>query len=49
MSLRPRIPEALRPRIWWWIVAATVLHIGAWAAWFVLAAHHPVADVPLAR
>jgi len=35
-------------RLWWWIVAACARHIAAWAAWFVIAAHHPVKEVPLA-
>jgi hypothetical protein len=41
--------KANRPaRLWWWFVAACALHVGAWTGWFILAAHHPVADVPLA-
>jgi hypothetical protein len=41
--------SARRPsRLWWWFVAACALHVLAWTGWFVLAAHHPVDDVPLA-
>ena len=36
-------------RLWLWFVAAFVLQIGAWAAWFVVASHHRVAEVPLAE
>jgi len=48
MSLRVQIRKALRPRIWWWLAAAMVLHLSAWVAWFAIAARHSVADVPLA-
>jgi hypothetical protein len=43
-----RWTERFRPRVWWWFAAAVLLHIAAWSAWFVIAAHHSVADVPLA-
>ena len=39
---------ALRPRVWWCIVAALMLHVTVWVCWFKLASLHPVADVPLA-
>jgi hypothetical protein len=42
-------PKAARRPVWWWLVAAVALHMLAWAAWFGIAARHPVADVPLAR
>ncbi|HWA08501.1 MAG TPA: hypothetical protein VG838_03455 [Opitutaceae bacterium] len=32
---------------WWWVAAAFAVQLSAWAAWLVLAAHHPVATVPL--
>jgi hypothetical protein len=35
-------------RLWLWFVAAFALQLGAWAAWFVIASHHQVAEVPLA-
>ena len=34
-------------KLWFWFVAAFALQLGAWTAWFVIAAHHPVAEVPL--
>lgn len=35
-------------RLWLWFVAAFVLQLGAWAAWFAIAAKNKVAEVPLA-
>ncbi len=35
-------------RLWWWIVAACALHVAAWTAWFIIAAHNPVDEVPIA-
>ena len=37
-----------KSRLWMWIVAACLLHVAAWTAWFIIAAHHPVEEVPLA-
>lgn len=34
-------------RLWLWIVAVCALQLAAWTAWFVIAAHHKVAEVPL--
>jgi len=48
MNLARAIPSALRPRIWWWVAAALILHVAAWVGWFRIASRHPVADVPLA-
>ena len=39
---------ARRSRLWLWFVAAFVLQLGAWTAWFVIASKHKVAEVPLA-
>ena len=36
-------------RIWLWAPVAFALQIAAWTAWFVIASHHHVAEVPLAR
>lgn len=36
-------------RCWIWFVVAGIVFLGAWIAWFIIAAHHPVAEVPLAR
>ncbi|MEO6873958.1 MAG: hypothetical protein ABI222_03965 [Opitutaceae bacterium] len=43
-------PNDPRPRSYLWLifVAAFALQIAAWTAWFIVAAHHPVAEVPLA-
>ena len=40
--------EAKRSRLWLWFVAAFMLQLAAWGAWFVIAAKHPVQTVPLA-
>lgn len=41
--------RTVRPsRLWLWFVAAFVLQLGAWTAWFVIAAQHKVKEVPLA-
>lgn len=34
-------------RLWLVFVAAFVLQLAVWIAWFILASHHPVAEVPL--
>ena len=40
-----RVP---RPsRLWLWFVAAFAIQIGAWTAWFAIAAQHKVEEVPL--
>jgi len=40
--------ERKRSLLWLWIVAACVAHFAAWTAWFIIAAHNPVQEVPLA-
>jgi heme/copper-type cytochrome/quinol oxidase subunit 3 len=35
-------------RLWWWFVVANAVFFAVWIGWFVLAARHPVAEVPLA-
>ena len=35
-------------RFWFWFVTAFVVQIAGWTAWIILAAHHPVAEVPVA-
>jgi len=35
-------------RLWLWVVAAFALQAAAWTAWFIIASHHQVAEVPLA-
>ena len=34
--------------LWAWVLAAFVVQLGAWTAWFTLAANNKVAEVPLA-
>ncbi|HWA88087.1 MAG TPA: hypothetical protein VG710_17795 [Opitutus sp.] len=42
-------PAATSPsRLWLWVAAAFVLQLAVWAAWFIIAAHHPVQEVPRA-
>jgi hypothetical protein len=35
-------------RLWFWVLAAFAVQASAWTAWFVVASHHHVAEVPLA-
>jgi hypothetical protein len=37
-----------RSRLWLWFVAAFLVQCAAWTAWFVIASHHRVEEVPLA-
>ena len=34
-------------RWWWWVVAVFALQIAIWTAWFIVAAHHPVQEIPV--
>ena len=36
-------------RLWLWFVAAFVIQAAAWTAWFVIASHNKVQEVPLVR
>ena len=45
---RPYLRSAKPSRLWLWIVAVFLLQALAWAAWFTIAARHPVQEVPLA-
>ena len=38
---------APRSRLWLWVLAAFSVQLAAWIAWFILASHHQVAEVPL--
>ena len=40
--------RAKKSKLWLFFVAACALQIVAWTAWFIIAAHHPVEEVPLA-
>lgn len=42
----PRL-AAKKSRLWLWCVAAFLLQLAAWTAWFAIAASHPVREVPL--
>jgi hypothetical protein len=37
-----------KSKLWLWIVAAFAVQLAVWTAWFVIAARHPVEEVPLA-
>ena len=41
-------PAARPSRLWLWVVAAFALQLAAWTVWLVIAARHPVQEVPLA-
>ena len=48
MSTHPPVTKPARPSLLWlWFVAAFLVQIGAWAAWFTIAAQHKVQEVPL--
>lgn len=55
LESRPAAPAAVGApsgrggRLWLFFVAAFLLQFSAWAAWFVIAGHHPVQEVPLVR
>lgn len=36
-----------KSKLWLFFVAAFALQLVAWTAWFVIAARHPVKEVPL--
>ncbi len=40
-------PRRFRP--WLWVLVAFGVQCAAWTAWFIVAAHHPVAEVPLVQ
>lgn len=46
---KPVAPVAKSSRLWWWFVVAFLIQAAAWIAWFIIAAQHRVAEVPLAR
>ena len=37
-----------KSKLWLVFIAAAALQLAAWTAWFIIAAHHPVEEVPLA-
>ena len=37
-----------QPSRWWvWVVAAFAIQFTVWIAWFIVAAHHPVEEIPV--
>jgi hypothetical protein len=40
--------KAAPSRPWLWVIVAFAVQLSAWTAWFIIAARHPVAEVPLA-
>jgi hypothetical protein len=36
-----------KSRLWLWFVAAFALQLAAWTAWFIIASHHKVEEVPV--
>ncbi len=47
MSAASQSSRRWRPGLLCWALALFALHVAAWTAWFIIAAHHPVAEVPL--
>jgi hypothetical protein len=41
-------PRPKPSRLWLWFMAAFALQAAAWTAWFVVAAHNKIQEVPLA-
>lgn len=41
--------DRAKSRIWLWVVVAFIVQVAAWVGLFMLAAHHPVDEVPLHR
>lgn len=41
------LPPPRRSYVWLIVVAAFALQLAVWTAWFLVAARHPVAEVPL--
>ena len=37
-----------KSKLWLFFVAAFALQLAAWTAWFIIAKHNPVQEVPLA-
>jgi hypothetical protein len=38
-----------KSKLWLLVVAAFALQLAAWTAWFTIATHHPVQEVPLVK
>lgn len=49
MSAEQNTTDSRPSRLWLWVLAAFALQLAAWTAWFIIAAHHQVEEVPLAH
>ena len=47
MANAEQTPPRRGSKLWLWFVAAFVLQGAAWTAWFVIASHYKVEEVPL--
>jgi len=47
MSAQKNTTDAKPSRLWLWVLAAFVLQLAAWTAWFIIASRNKVKDVPL--
>jgi hypothetical protein len=43
------MPAEKKSKLWLFFVAAFVLQFAAWTAWFIIAKHNPVQEVPLVK
>ena len=48
MANAEQTPPRRGSKLWLWFVAAFALQGAAWTAWFVIASHYKVEEVPLA-
>ncbi len=46
-SLANSSPARKKPRLLLWVVLAFLIQAAAWTAWFTIAAHNKVAEIPL--
>ena len=40
-------PKNKPSRLGYWVALAFAIQLIAWTAWFIIASHHPVPEVPL--
>lgn len=43
------MPTEKKSKLWLFFVAAFALQFAAWTAWFIVAKHNPVQEVPLVK
>lgn len=48
LAVNPASQPRRGSRVWLWIIAAFALQLAAWTAWFIIASHNRVEEVPLA-